>query len=85
MVTPPDSYASKDACILQVVYSEKLTVQQNHMLARFEARTNIRPCFIKEFDQGLFSAERLWKANVGMMRTIANDVEDYEFPLATEL
>lgn len=85
MVTPPDSYASNDACILKVVYSEKLTVEQNHMFARFEARTSNRPCFIKEFDQGLFSAEQLWKANVGMMRTIANDVEDYEFPQATEL
>lgn len=85
MVTPPGSYASKDACIVKVVYSDKLSVEQNHMLARFEARTNLRPCFLKEFDQGLFSAERLWKANVGMMRTIANDVEDYDFPLTPEL
>jgi hypothetical protein len=81
MVTPPGSYASSDACLLNVVYSEKLTVEQNAMLARFEARTHIRPVFVQEFERGLFSAEGLWKANVGMIETIAKDVQNLEFPL----
>jgi hypothetical protein len=81
MVTPPGSYASRDACLLNVVYSEKLTVEQNRMLARFEARTHHRPCFIREFDQGLFTAENLWKANLEMILTIADDVHKLEFPL----
>jgi len=81
MVTPPDSYASQDACLLNVVYSEKLTEEQNRVLARFEARTHHRPCFLREFEQGLFSAERLWRMNLGMARTIADDVHAFEFPL----
>lgn len=80
MVTPPGSYASRDACILDVVYSEKLTVEQNRMFARFEARTHHRPCFLREFDQGLFSAEWIWKANIGMAQTIADDVRNLVFP-----
>ncbi|MBX8493169.1 hypothetical protein K5D42_25190 [Pseudomonas cichorii] len=84
MVTPPGSYASKDACILNVIYSEKLTAEQNRMLARFEARTNLPPCFIREFDQGLFNAESLWKANIGMIQTIAKDVQALEFPLGEQ-
>ncbi|MEB0222103.1 hypothetical protein [Pseudomonas sp. AB12(2023)] len=81
MVTLPGSYASSDACLLNVVYSEKLTVEQNQMLARFEARTNLRPVFIHEFERGLFNAEKLWMANVGMIQTIADDVQNLEFPL----
>lgn len=82
MVTPPDSYASRDACLQNVVYSVKLTEEQNQMLARFEARTNLRPCFIHEFEKGLFTAERLWEVNVGMAQTIADDVRSLEFPLS---
>lgn len=84
MVTPPGSYASTDACRLNVVYSDKLTAEQNDMLARFEARTNVPPVFIEQFERGLFSAEQLWKANVGMIRTILTDIEGYEFPSTTE-
>jgi len=84
MVTPPGSYASTDACRLNVVYSEKLTAEQNQMLARFEARTDVPPVFVEQFEQGLFSAEQLWKANVGMMRTILKDIEEYDFPSATD-
>lgn len=84
MVTRPGSYASTDACRLNVVYSDKLTAEQNHMLARFEARTLNPPVFIEQFEQGLFSAEQLWKVNVGMIRTILKDIEEYEFPSTAE-
>jgi len=30
------------------------------MLAPFEARTHNPPCFIEQFERGLFSAEQLW-------------------------
>lgn len=80
MVTPEGSYESRDACLVNAVYSTKLTDAQNRVLARFEARTNIRPCFLRQYEQGLFTAEKLWQLNVGMARTIANDVQAYEFP-----
>lgn len=79
--TPPGSYASEDACRLDVVYSTKLTAEQNEILAMFEARTLNRPVLIPEFEMGLLSAEQLWEANLKMIRSISDDVHKFRFPL----
>lgn len=62
------------------IYSEKLTDEQNLLFAGFERRTSIRPIFLEQLDQGLFSPEQVWKINLGMLENILADLRRMNFP-----